>query len=130
MLTLFLYFDTQKGAANTRQGETQQSAMCLEAPVCSVLYLSTYIHTFEYYSTSSMLTLFYYFDKQKGAAKTRQGNDREGNESYVVEKIIKMKKSQGKNYYLVKWAGYPPSDNSWEPEENLNGAACEHCKSR
>mgnify|MGYP003313993975 CR=1 FL=1 len=38
-----------------------------------------------------------------------------------VEKIIKMKKSQGKNFYLVKWAGYPSSHNSWEPEENLNG---------
>ena len=72
----------------------------------------------------------YHFDKQKGAAKTIKGREREENESYVVEKIIKMKKTQGKNYYLVKWAGYPSSANNWEPEENLNGAACEYCKPR
>ena len=67
----------------------------------------------------------YHFDKQKGIAKTITGNEREEHESYVVEKIIKMKKTQGKNYYLVKWAGYPSSDNTWEPEENPNGAARE-----
>ena len=23
-------------------------------------------------------------------------------------------------HYLVEWKGYPTSDNSWEPEKNLN----------
>jgi hypothetical protein len=39
-----------------------------------------------------------------------------------VEKIIDMKqKGRGhKMHYLIKWKGYPTSDNSWEPEDNVN----------
>jgi hypothetical protein len=44
-----------------------------------------------------------------------------GKEEYEVEKILDMKqKGQGcKMHYLIKWKGYPTSDNSWEPEENV-----------
>lgn len=34
---------------------------------------------------------------------------------YEVEKILKEKDGQ----YLVKWKGYPESENTWEPEHNL-----------
>ena len=46
--------------------------------------------------------------------------DRE--EEFKVEKIINMKQmGRGhKTYYLVKWKGYPMSDNSWEPWENIH----------
>ena len=46
--------------------------------------------------------------------------DRE--EEYKVEKIIDMKQmgQWRKTYYLVKWKGYPTSDNSWEPRENIH----------
>nr|POF17929.1 retrotransposon-derived protein peg10 [Quercus suber] len=37
-------------------------------------------------------------------------------DEYVVEKILKKK---GQNY-LVKWEGYPSSENTWEPKENLH----------
>ena len=38
---------------------------------------------------------------------------------YTVERIID-KKTQGRaTYYLVKWAGYPDSDNTWETKTNL-----------
>jgi len=44
-------------------------------------------------------------------------------EEYEVEKILSSRK-RGNNYkYLIKWKGYPTSDNSWEPEENLANAA-------
>ena len=40
---------------------------------------------------------------------------------FDVEEILDKKYNarEGKNYYLVKWEGYPPEQNTWEPEENL-----------
>ncbi|QRW23049.1 Retrotransposable element Tf2 protein [Rhizoctonia solani] len=43
----------------------------------------------------------------------------EGEEEYKVEQIIDSKQQQGKWFYLIKWKGYGPEDNSWEPEELL-----------
>ncbi|QRW23547.1 hypothetical protein RhiXN_08583 [Rhizoctonia solani] len=43
----------------------------------------------------------------------------EGEEEYEVEQIIDSKRQQGKWSYLIKWKGYGPEDNSWEPEELL-----------
>ena len=46
----------------------------------------------------------------------------DGEEEFKVEQILNMKQmGRGhKTHYLVKWKGYPTSDNSWEPEKNLN----------
>ncbi|QRW18530.1 Retrotransposable element Tf2 protein [Rhizoctonia solani] len=43
----------------------------------------------------------------------------EGEEEYKVEQIIDSKRQKGKWFYLIKWKGYGPEDNSWEPEELL-----------
>ena len=38
-------------------------------------------------------------------------------EYYEEEKILDYQDSR----YLIKWKDYPDSDNSWEPEQNLEG---------
>ena len=46
----------------------------------------------------------------------------DGEEEFEAEQILGMKQmGRGrKTHYIVKWKGYPTSDNSWEPEKNLN----------
>ena len=43
-------------------------------------------------------------------------------EEYEVEKILSSRRRGNSYKYLIKWKGYPNSDNSWEPEENLVNA--------
>ena len=38
---------------------------------------------------------------------------------YTVEKIVKKRQRNGKVQYLVKWAGFPASQSTWEPEEHI-----------
>lgn len=38
---------------------------------------------------------------------------------FIVEKILAKKKVNGKVYYLVKWKGYPESQNTWEAGTSL-----------
>ena len=40
-------------------------------------------------------------------------------EEYEVETIISHKGSPGRRRYLTTWKGYPASENTWEPESNL-----------
>ena len=44
--------------------------------------------------------------------------------SYEVETLKQMKIVKGKKYFLVHWKGYQNSDDTWEPEENLDN--CKH----
>lgn len=39
---------------------------------------------------------------------------------YVVEEVLKMRKRRGKKEYYVKWLNYDSSQNTWEPEANMD----------
>merc|ERR1711981_789661 len=39
---------------------------------------------------------------------------------YEVEQIDDDRVVKGKKQYFIKWHNFPVSDNTWEPEENLD----------
>lgn len=41
--------------------------------------------------------------------------DDEDDDIYTVEHIVDKKKEGLKTFYLVKWEGFPHSQNTWEP---------------
>lgn len=54
--------------------------------------------------------------KQKKSKKARVSITRN---LYTVEKILSKRYMNGKVQYYLKWLGYPESENTWEPKENL-----------
>jgi hypothetical protein len=48
--------------------------------------------------------------------------DEEGEEVYEVEEILERRRTNRGMSYLVRWKGFGPEHNSWEPERNLAGA--------
>jgi hypothetical protein len=46
----------------------------------------------------------------------------EGEEEYKVERIINSRKIGCKVEYWVRWKGYGPEEDTWEPRENLRNA--------
>jgi hypothetical protein len=55
--------------------------------------------------------------KTKSQAKSKKRE-----EEYEVESIVAKRTGPKGVEYRIKWVGYPPSDNTWEPLENLENA--------
>ena len=43
----------------------------------------------------------------------------EETEEYIVEKVLNKRRKKGGIEYLLKWKGYPDSENSWEPYASI-----------
>ena len=46
----------------------------------------------------------------------------EEEEEYEVSQILDSGRVRGKLHFLVRWKGYSPSEDSWEPAESLEHA--------
>eukprot|EP00698_Gefionella_okellyi_P024332 TRINITY_DN8551_c0_g1_i1.p1 TRINITY_DN8551_c0_g1~~TRINITY_DN8551_c0_g1_i1.p1 ORF type:complete len:201 (-),score=49.04 TRINITY_DN8551_c0_g1_i1:215-817(-) len=55
--------------------------------------------------------------KKSEEASESEANDDE--ETYVVEKVLDSRKKGDSYVYKVRWEGYGPEGDSWEPEENM-----------
>ena len=47
------------------------------------------------------------------------GGEQSGEGIYAVERIHAHRVAEGRRQYLVRWAGWGPSDDTWEAEENI-----------
>ncbi|XP_063242582.1 histone-lysine N-methyltransferase SUV39H2 [Bacillus rossius redtenbacheri] len=56
---------------------------------------------------------------QSGGKKVRQ--EEAAPQEYEVERIVDHTVVDGKVHFLVKWKGWDHKDNTWEPEEHLQG---------
>ena len=45
--------------------------------------------------------------------------DEQGDQIFDAEGITKKRERKGRVEYLVKWKGWSPKYNTWEPEENI-----------
>nr|XP_018900168.1 PREDICTED: uncharacterized protein LOC109032473 isoform X1 [Bemisia tabaci]XP_018900169.1 PREDICTED: uncharacterized protein LOC109032473 isoform X2 [Bemisia tabaci] len=57
---------------------------------------------------------------------TADDEEEDSNEEYSVERIVARRYNTKKKQfeYLLKWEGYPPDQNTWEPADNLSD--CQH----
>ena len=57
--------------------------------------------------------------KRKSIQEEESDDPIEETEEYIVEKVLNKRRKKGGIEYLLKWKGYPDSENSWEPYSSI-----------
>ncbi|XP_044269782.1 chromobox protein homolog 1-like [Tribolium madens] len=58
-------------------------------------------------------------NKRKGYSKKAE-EETEEEPQYEVEQVLDEKVIRGVHHYLIRWKGYEPESDTWEPESTLN----------
>jgi len=62
-------------------------------------------------------------EKEKEAAKeSAEEDDDDDDTQYEVEQVVDEKMVRGVRHYLIRWKGYEPESDTWEPESTLDCA--------
>ena len=56
------------------------------------------------------------FRKRK---ETSKAEETPGDDFYVIESIVEVKREKSTKFYKIKWAGFTSDENTWEPEESV-----------
>ncbi|XP_021181747.3 histone-lysine N-methyltransferase SUV39H2 isoform X1 [Helicoverpa armigera] len=59
-------------------------------------------------------------EDEDAPAPKKQKKNRKDSEEFIIEKILEFKFEHGKEYFYIKWKGWPDSENTWEPIEHLD----------
>ncbi|XP_011636067.1 chromodomain-helicase-DNA-binding protein 2-like [Pogonomyrmex barbatus] len=58
---------------------------------------------------------------KKQTENDEENTDKDSSKEFEVEKIIEVHfKKNGTKEFLIRWKGFSPADDTWEPEKNLN----------
>lgn len=60
--------------------------------------------------------------RRRNGVKPPEPIDIEGEEEWVVDKILDEREARGRSTFLVRWEGFSADHDTWEPEENLVNA--------
>ena len=61
-------------------------------------------------------------DRSATTGRRQMLADTNGDEEFVVERIVAQRKRGRRTEFLVAWKGYPPEENTWEPRSSLRKA--------